>query len=102
MNTKIMKLKPIGDNIIVKATGRVTQTASGIYIPETAKEERPEKGEVVAVGPGRLLDNGSRSEVEVEVGQKIIFKTYAPAEVDIEGVKHLVVPAKDVVAVIED
>ena len=96
-----MNLKPVGDNIIVKATEKETTTASGIIIPETADKERPEKGEVLAVGPGRLLENGTRRAMEISVGQTVVFKKYAPDEVKVDGETYLVIGADDVIAVIE-
>lgn len=96
-----MSLKPIGDNIIVKPEELETKTASGIIIPDSSNEERPERGEVIAVGPGRILDNGSRREIEVSVGQTVIFKKYSPNEIEIDDQKFLVIGSEDVIAIVE-
>ena len=69
-----MKLKPLGDNIVVKAISQEETTKYGIILPETVDKEKPEQGEVIAVGPGKILDNGNRSPMEVKIGDKIIFK----------------------------
>ncbi len=96
-----MKLRPIGDHIIVKPSSMEEQTASGIIIPDTAQKERPEQGEVIAVGPGRILENGSRSEMSVKVGEKVVFKKYAPDEITLGDEEYLVIRMDDVMAVIE-
>lgn len=95
-----MQLKPTGDHIIVKALDEKT-TASGIIIPATADKERPERGEVLAVGPGRILENGQRRAIEVKVGEKVVFKKYAADEVKIEKDTFLVISSDDVIAIIE-
>ena len=94
-------LKPLGDHLILKPLDAEHVTSLGIIIPETAKEDRPERGEIIAVGPGKLLDNGTRQVVEVKVGDKVVFKKYAPDEIEIEKVKYLVISAEDVMAIIE-
>ncbi len=96
-----MKLRPLGDRLIVKAAAKEEVTKLGIILPDTADKERPEQGEVIAVGPGRLLDNGSRAPMSVAVGNKVVFKKYSPDEVKIEGVEHLVISESDVLAVLE-
>ncbi len=96
-----MQLRPIGDHLIVKPLAKEEKSVSGIIIPDTVEKERAERGEVVAVGPGRTLENGTRSVVEVKVGDKVVFKKYAPDEVKVGGVEFLVIKADDVIAVIE-
>ena len=96
-----MTLRPIGDHLIVKPLAKEEKSASGIIIPDTVEKERSERGEVVAVGPGRALENGTRSVVDVKVGDKVVFKKYAPDEVKIGGEEFLVIKMEDVVAVIE-
>ena len=95
-----MKLKPVSDHIILKAVEKEKTTASGIIIPETADKERPEKGEVIAVGPGKILENGDRQQIEIKVGDTVIFKKYAPDEVKIDGEEYLVIRESDVVAIV--
>jgi len=96
-----MQLRPIGDHIIVKPLAKEEKSISGIIIPDTVEKERAERGEVVAVGPGRTLENGTRSVVDVKVGDKVVFKKYAPDEVKVGGEEFLVIKMEDVVAVIE-
>ena len=96
-----MKLKPLGDNIVVKALAKEETTKFGIILPETVDKEKPEQGEVIAVGPGKILDNGNRSPMEVKIGDKIIFKKYSPDEFKIDGQEVLVLNQSDVIAVLE-
>lgn len=96
-----MQLKPVGNHLVLKPLDQETTTASGIIIPETVDKERPEKGEVLAIGPGKVQDNGQRTPIDVTVGQKVLFKKYAPDEFEIDGQKFLVITADDVIAVIE-
>ncbi|OGY89959.1 MAG: co-chaperone GroES [Candidatus Komeilibacteria bacterium RIFCSPLOWO2_01_FULL_45_10] len=96
-----MKLKPLGDNIVVKAISQEETTKYGIILPETVDKEKPEQGEVIAVGPGKILDNGNRSPMEVKIGDKIIFKKYSPDEFKIDGQEVLVLNQSDVIAVLE-
>jgi chaperonin GroES len=102
-----MNLKPLGNHIILAATDKETTTALGIIIPDTADKERPERGTVVAVGPGKVLENGSRQAMEVKVGDQIVFKKYAPDEIELKSTsgelkKYLVVNADEVMAIIEN
>ncbi len=96
-----MKLRPLGDRLIIKAAAKEEMTKSGIILPDTVDKERPEQGEVIAAGPGRLLDNGSRAPMNTKVGDKVMFKKYSPDEVKVDGEEYLVVSESDVMAVIE-
>ena len=96
-----MNLKPLNDRLIVQPAAKEEVTKMGIIIPDTVDKERPEQGEVIAVGPGRLLDNGTRSTMSVAVGNKIVFKKYSPDEVKIDGKEFLVISESDVLAVLE-
>ena len=96
-----MNLKPLGDHIIVKPLSNEEVTKAGIVLPSTVDKDRPERGEIIAVGPGRVLDNGSRSPMEVSVGQKVVFKKYAPEEIKIDGENFLVINLSEVIAIIE-
>jgi chaperonin GroES len=96
-----MKLTPIGDHIIVKPLSKEETSTFGIIIPETIDKERPERGEVIAVGPGRELDSGKRGAMDVTVGQKVIFKKYAPDEVKMDKEEFLIIRMEDVMAVID-
>ena len=96
-----MKLKPLGDHIIVKPIVEDQVTKSGIVLPETVDKEKPEKGEVVAVGGGKLLDNGQKAPLTVKVGDKVMFKKYSPDEVKIDGVEYLIISEGDILAILE-
>ncbi len=96
-----MKLKPLHDRVLVKRLEEEEKTKGGIIIPDTAKE-KPIKGEVVAVGPGRLTDEGKRIEMSVKVGDKVMFSKYAGTEVKIEGEEYLIMREDDIVAIIEN
>lgn len=93
------KLIPLSDNVIVKPLEAETTTASGIVIPDTANKEKPRKGEVIAVGPGRIID-GKRTEMDVAEGDIVIFREYAPTEIKIDG-KELYVLGIDSLLAIE-
>ena len=92
------QLKPLEDRIVVKPSEEETTTASGIVIPDTAKE-KPQEGEVVAVGPGRWED-GQRVPLDVAVGDKVIYSKYGGTEVKVEGEEYLILSARDVLAVV--
>lgn len=96
-----MKLRPLNDYILVKSISKEEVTSSGIILPDTVDKERPEHGEVVAVGPGKMLETGSRAPIDVQVGQKVMFKKFAPDPVKVEGEEYLVIRNDDIVAVIE-
>jgi chaperonin GroES len=94
------QLKPLGDRLVVKPTPREEMTKSGIVLPDTAKE-RPQEGTITAVGPGRTLDDGKREEMDVAVGQKVLFQKYAGTEFKLEDEELLILSQKDILAVIE-
>lgn len=96
-----MLLRPLNDRLIVKPVSKEEVSALGIIIPDTASEKRPEQGEVLAIGPGKLKDDGSRQPMSVKVGDKIVFKKYAPDEIKIGEATHLVLSESDVMAVVE-
>jgi chaperonin GroES len=95
------KLKPTDDHIVVKADQSEEKTKSGIYIPSTASKERPQMGEVVAVGPGKMSEDGKRLTMEVKVGDKVLFSKYGPSEVKIDGEELLILNQGDVLAIVE-
>ena len=97
-----MKLKPIGDHIVVKAVSKEEVSAAGIIIPDTVDKERSERGEVIAVGAGKQLENGSLSRMDVSLGQVVLFKKYAPDEVKIDGEEYLIIRMEDILAIIEN
>ncbi|MFZ6015720.1 MAG: co-chaperone GroES [Patescibacteria group bacterium] len=96
-----MNLRPLNDRLIVKALPKEEVTKSGIIIPDTVDKERPEQGEVIAVGPGKLKDDGTRAEMSVKAGDKIMFKKYAPDEIKIDNEEYLVLSEYDILAVVE-
>ena len=93
-------IKPLEDRIVVQANEAETTTASGIVIPDTAKE-KPQEGTVLAVGPGRFDDKGSRIPVDVQVGDTVVYSKYGGTEIKYAGEEYLVLSARDVLAVIE-
>ena len=95
-----MKLKPLGDRIVVKVIGEEKTTKSGIVLPDTVKE-KPTEGEVIAVGTGKILDNGTKQPVEVKVGDRVIFSKYAGTEVKLDGEEVVIFSERDVLAIIE-
>ncbi len=97
-----VKVKPLADRVVVKRLEEEeAKTPSGIIIPDTAKE-KPQKGVVVAVGPGRIDENGKRVPMEVKVGDKVLFAKYAGSEVKIEGEEYLIMREDDILAIIEE
>ncbi|MCD6471065.1 co-chaperone GroES [bacterium] len=94
------ELKPLNDKVIVKPIKQDEVTKAGIVLPQTA-EEKPEKGEVIAVGPGKLLENGQRAKLEVKVGDKVIFKKYSPDEIKVDDKEYLIISEEDILAVIK-
>jgi chaperonin GroES len=95
-----MNLKPLHDRVLVKRLEEEEITKGGIIIPDTAKE-KPIKGEVVAVGPGKVADDGKTIPMSVKAGDKVLFNKYAGTEVKIDGVEHLVMREDDILAIIE-
>jgi chaperonin GroES len=97
---KEFKLKPLEDRIVVKPGEEEETTVSGIVIPDTAKE-KPQEGEVVAVGPGRFTEDGDeRIPLDIEVGDKVIYSKYGGTEVKVEGEDYLILSARDVLAIV--
>ena len=95
-----MKLKPLNDRVLVKRLESEEKTAGGLYIPDTAKE-KPSKGQVVAVGPGKIAENGSRVAMAVKKGDEVLFNKYAGTEIKLDGVAHLVMREEDILAIID-
>jgi chaperonin GroES len=95
-----MQLKPLGDRVVIKPLAAEEKTASGIVLPDTAKE-KPQEGEVIAVGSGRLLENGQRVAMDVKVGDRIIYSKYAGTEFKINGEEHLILNERDILAIVE-
>ncbi len=96
-----MKIQPLGNRVVLKALPEEEVSKGGIILPETAEKEKPEQAEVVAVGPGKLLDDGKRSEIEVKVGDKVLFSKYSPTEVKLDEEEYLIVGEEDILGIIE-
>lgn len=95
-----MKVKPLQDRVLVKRVEEEHKTKGGIIIPDTAKE-KPQEGLVVAVGPGKITDNGQRVAPEVKAGDRILFGKYSGTDIKIEGEEHLILREDDILAVID-
>ncbi len=94
-----LQLKPLADRVVVKKLDAEEKTAGGIVLPDSAKE-KPQQGEVLAVGPGRTDDKGARVAMEVKVGDKVLFAKYTGTEVKIEGVEYLILVERDILAIV--
>ena len=95
-----MNLKPLGDRIVVKPSEQEEQTASGIFLPETAKE-KPQQGKIVAVGPGVRNDSGDRVAMDVEEGNTVLYAKYAGTTIKLDGNEYLILKESDVLAIVE-
>ena len=97
-----MQLKPLGDHVIVRAlSSKEEATRAGIILPDTVDKEKPEQGEIVSVGPGKLLDNGTRATIALKTGDKVLFKKYSPDEFKVGKEEFLVLSESDILAIIE-
>lgn len=96
---KVM-IKPLGERIVIKVIEETEQTSGGIFIPDSAKE-KPQRGEVVAVGLGKLNDKGEREPMDVKVGDTILYAKYSGTDVKVDGVEYKILSVKDALAVIE-
>ncbi|MDP2692997.1 MAG: co-chaperone GroES [bacterium] len=96
-----MNIKPLGDHIVVKAKKEEEVTASGILLPDTIDKEKKAEGEVVAVGPGKMLENGTRAQMEVTVGQTVLYKKWGGDDVKVDGEEYKIVCQEDILAILE-
>ena len=94
------KLRPLGDRVVIQPTPREEMTKSGIVLPDTAKE-KPQEGKIIAAGPGRLTDEGTREPMDVKEGDTVLYAKYAGTEFKIEGDELLIVSQKDILAIVE-
>ncbi|MDH5760841.1 MAG: co-chaperone GroES [Gemmatimonadota bacterium] len=94
------KIQPLADRVVVKSLEEAEQMRGGLYIPDTAKE-KPSQGEVVAVGPGKLSDEGTRIEMDVKVGDKVLYGKYSGTDVTLDGDEYLILRESDILAVIK-
>ncbi len=95
-----LKLRPLADRLVVEPIEREEVTASGIYVPETAKE-KPQEGKVIAVGPGQKDDEGKRLPMDVAMGDRVLYAKYAGTEVKLEEKKYLILKESDILAILE-
>jgi len=96
-----MNIRPIHTNVVVKPITEDEVTKSGIVLPDTMDKEKPEKGEVIAVGEGKLLESGQRAPMSVKVGDVVMFKKYSPDEMKFDGQEYLVISEGDIIGIIE-
>lgn len=97
----VMNFKPLSNHLFLEPLEEEKMTKSGIVIPDTAEREKPVKGKVLAVGPGKLNEKGERTPMSVKVGDVVLFKKYGPDEIEIDGKKYLVGEEEDILAIIE-
>ena len=95
-----MGLQPLGDRLLVEAISEDEITKAGIILPDTADKEKPEKGKIVAVGSGRLKDDGTRIALEVKVGDVVFFKKYSPDEIKVDDKEYLILSESDILAIL--
>jgi len=95
-----MKIRPLADKVLVERLEAQSKTAGGIVLPDTAKE-KPQRGKIVSVGEGKVLDDGTRREVQVKKGDTVLFTSYAGTEIKIDGKEFLIMDESDIMAVIE-
>lgn len=101
MTGKKLTLKPLADHIIVEAVSEEEVHSSGLIIPDTVSKEKPQKGKVLAVGPGKFDDSGKRVPMDVKAGDTVLFTKYGPTEVKLDGTEYLVLSESDVLAIVE-
>lgn len=97
----MVKIKPLADRVVIKPISVEEKTDSGIVIPDTAEKERPEQGKIVAVGPGRVLENGKVQPPVVKKGDVVLFTKYGPNEVKVNNVEYLIAKEEDILAILE-
>ena len=95
------KLSPLADRVVVQPLEEEVTTKGGIILPDTATKEKPQEGTIIAVGPGKLLDDGKRSNMEVKVNDRVIYSKYAGTEIKIDDNEYLIVAERDILAVVE-
>ena len=100
MPTKTLKVKPLGDRVIIKPMPQEEKTKGGVILPDTAKE-KPQQGEVVAVGKGRITDDGKKIEMEVKAGDKVLYGKYSGTEIKIEGDEYLIVKESEILGILQ-
>lgn len=95
-----MNLKPLFDNVVVEHVEQDDKTSGGVFLPDTAKE-KPQEGVIRAIGVGRVLDNGTKLAMNVKVGDRVLYRKYSGSEVKIDGTEYLIIPEKDILAIVD-
>ena len=96
------RIRPLADRVVVKPVDREEKTKSGIYLPDTASKERPMEGTILAVGEGRLDDNGKRVPMNVRPGDKVLYAKYSGTEFKVDDVEYLILSEKDILGIIQE
>lgn len=96
-----MNIKPLSDHIVIEPISQEEKTKSGIFLPQTAEQEKPEQGKVIAVGPGKMLDSGKLQPIEVKPGDTVLFTKYGPNEIKVDNKEYLIAKQEDVLAILE-
>ena len=96
-----MNIKPLSDHILIEPISQEEKTKSGILLPQTVEKERPEEGQVIAVGPGKRLSSGKRVALEVKKGNKVLFTKYGPSEVKVGDKEYLIAKEEDILAILD-
>ena len=97
----VMKIKPLADRVVLEPVTQEEKTKSGIVLPSTADKEKPEQGKIVAVGPGKISENGKRIPISLKKGDIVLFSKYGPNEVKINGKEYLIAKEEDILAILE-
>ncbi len=95
-----MNLKPLFDNVVIEHVEQDDKTTGGVFLPDTAKE-KPQEGMIRAVGSGRVTDKGTKVEMQVKVGNRVFYRKYSGSEVKIDGTEYLIIPEKDILAIVD-
>ena len=96
-----MKFKPLRDRVLVRYSDEPEKSSGGLFIPETAKE-KPQKGEVIEVGPGRLTDDGKVIQMEIKIGDVVLFEKYSGSKINIEETEHLIIREDDILGIVQN
>ena len=97
-----MNIKPLADYIVIEPISQDEKTESGIFLPQTADKERPEQGKIIAIGTGKTLSSGQKSEIEVKVGDTVLFNKFSINEIKIDNKEYLIAKQEDILAVLEN
>ena len=95
-----MQLKPLHDNVVIEHVEQDDKTSGDIFLPDTAKE-KPQEGVIRAIGDGRVLENGTKLAMNVKVGDRVLYRKYSGSEVKIDGTEYLIIPEKDILAIVD-